>query len=86
MLEAALKVLFDYQRFERSASLQEVIDEVLDLNGITAFAAWARRCLGDGWRVVVKQPKPWDTLPSLQGLFAQNGFEAANEPMEEDAE
>ena len=30
MLEAALKVLFDYQRFERSASLQEVIDEVLD--------------------------------------------------------
>ncbi len=57
-----------------------------DLNGITAFAAWARRCLGDGWRVVVKQPKPWDALPSLQGLFAQNGFEAANEPMEEDAE
>ena len=30
MLEAALKELFDYQRFERSASLQEVIDEVLD--------------------------------------------------------
>ena len=29
MLEAALKDLFDYQRFERSASLQEVIDEVL---------------------------------------------------------
>jgi hypothetical protein len=57
-----------------------------DLNGITAFAAWARRCLGDGWRVVVKQPKPWDTLPSLQGLFAQNGFEAANEAMEEDAD
>lgn len=57
-----------------------------DLNGIAAFAAWARRCLGDGWRVVVKQPKPWDALPSLQGLFAQNGFEATNEPMEEDAE
>ena len=46
-----------------------------DLNGITAFASWARRCLGDGWRVVVKQPEPWNGLPSLQGLFAQNGFD-----------
>lgn len=29
MLEAALKTLFDYQRFERNAPLQDVIDEVL---------------------------------------------------------
>ena len=29
MLEAAIKTLFDYQRFERNASLQDVIDEVL---------------------------------------------------------
>ncbi len=29
MLEAALKNLFDYQRFERNAPLQDVIDEVL---------------------------------------------------------
>ncbi|MBR4371092.1 MAG: hypothetical protein IKS92_08600, partial [Victivallales bacterium] len=57
-----------------------------DLNGITAFAAWARRCLGDGWKVVVKQPKPWDALPSLQGLFAENGFEIAQEQAEEDME
>ena len=28
MLETALKTLFDYQRFERSAALQSVIDEV----------------------------------------------------------
>ena len=30
MLEAAVKKLFDYQRFEKNASLQGVIDEVLD--------------------------------------------------------
>ena len=30
MLEAALKELFDYQRFERNASLQGVIDEGRD--------------------------------------------------------
>ena len=29
MLEAAIKTLFDYQRFERDAALQDVIDEVL---------------------------------------------------------
>ena len=30
MLETVLKDLFDYQRFERNASLQEAIGEVLD--------------------------------------------------------
>ena len=30
MLETALKKLFDYQRFERNAPLQSVIDEVMD--------------------------------------------------------
>ena len=30
MLEAAVKKLFDYQRFEQNAALQDVIDEVLD--------------------------------------------------------
>lgn len=30
MLEAALKKLFDYQRFEKNVPLQNVIDEVLD--------------------------------------------------------
>lgn len=30
MLEAALKTMFDYQRFEKNAALQSVIDEVLD--------------------------------------------------------
>ncbi len=29
MLEAAIKTMFDYQRFERNALLQDVIDEVL---------------------------------------------------------
>lgn len=57
-----------------------------DLNGITAFAIWARQCLGNVWRVVVKQPEPWNGLPSLQGLFAQNGFEKNGQAEEEDAE
>lgn len=30
MLESAIRELFDYQRFEPNASLQSVIDEVLD--------------------------------------------------------
>lgn len=30
MLETALKAIFDYQRFERNPSLQEVIDQVLE--------------------------------------------------------
>ena len=32
MLETALNDLFDYQRFERNAPLQDVIDEVLGRN------------------------------------------------------
>ena len=55
-----------------------------DLNGITSFAVWARQCLGNGWKVVVRQPKPWDGLPSLQGLFAPNGFAKADLSTEEE--
>lgn len=32
MLETALKSMFDFQRFEPSTALQDVIDEVLDRN------------------------------------------------------
>ncbi len=41
MLEAALKQLFDFQRFERSPALQTVIDEVLARysgNGLLSLA------------------------------------------------
>ena len=30
MLEATLRTLFDYQRFEKNAAMQAVLDEVLD--------------------------------------------------------
>ena len=57
-----------------------------DLNGITAFAAWGIQCLGPGWRVAVKQQEPWSKLPSLQCLFARNGFEKTHELVETDTE
>lgn len=55
-----------------------------DLNGITSFAVWARQCLGSGWKVIVKQPEPWDMLPSLRGLFAPNGFSKSDLSVDEE--
>ena len=46
MLEAALKTLFDYQRFEKNTALQGVIDEVLDRYAQNQFFALSDDSLG----------------------------------------
>lgn len=44
------------------------------LNAIVCFAQWTRQTLGNGWDISCDIPQPWNQLPSLQGLFAINGF------------
>ncbi len=46
-----------------------------DLYDILTFAAWAKNCLGEGWRICCPQ-NDWKELPSLAGLYLPNGYVA----------
>lgn len=45
-----------------------------DHNAIVCFSQWARQLLGRQWDISCAIDGDWTDLPSLQGLFAPNGF------------
>lgn len=51
-----------------------------DINALLDFSVWARQQLGPAWRVVPRADGSWAELPSVCGLFAQNGFADAEAP------
>ncbi|MBN2451185.1 MAG: hypothetical protein JXR77_12395 [Lentisphaeria bacterium] len=46
-----------------------------DLDALLDFAVWTRQQLGPEWRIRAEAPG-WESLPSVSGLFAVNGFRA----------
>jgi hypothetical protein len=55
-----------------------------DLSAILDLASWMRQCLGDGWTINVRQPQPYNEMPSLIYLAAANGFRLQKENNEEE--
>ena len=46
-----------------------------DINAILDFSEWTRKQLGNAWKIHAESAAPWSELPSMQGLFAPNGFD-----------
>ncbi len=57
-----------------------------DLTAILDLASWMQQRLGNGWTTTVKQPAPWNELPSLSCLAALNGFRLPNEKIDEETD
>ena len=45
-----------------------------DAGALLDFAVWTRQQLGPEWHIRAEVAEPWKPLPSLEALFANNGF------------